>query len=152
MAERIGKDIERRGKARLSRINGKTDAKEMWAAVRQLTGRQQEAGVVAGITAESLNEHYAAISTHANYTPPLLKHSKFADDTYLVIPASNVDSRVTEIDNIETWARTNNLTLNRNKSKEIVFSDPIDEGFRLNHHRQRRILPVSRLSKFSASQ
>ena len=77
---------------------------------------------------------------------------KFADDTYLVIPASNVDSRATEIDNIKTWARTNNLTLNRNKSKEIVFSDPIDEGFRLNHHRQRRILPVSRLSKFSASQ
>jgi len=49
---------------------------------------------------------------------------KFADDTYLVIPASNVDLRATEIDNIETWARTNNLTLNRNKSKEIVFSDP----------------------------
>ena len=36
---------------------------------------------------------------------------KFADDTYLVIPATNVDSRATEIDNIETWARTNNLTL-----------------------------------------
>ena len=31
LAERIGKDIARRGKARLSRINGKTDAKEMWA-------------------------------------------------------------------------------------------------------------------------
>ena len=43
---------------------------------------------------------------------------KFADDTYLVIPASNVDLRATEIDNIETWARTNNLTLNRNKSIE----------------------------------
>ena len=75
LAERIGKDIAIRGKARLSRINGKTDAKEMCAAVRQLTGRRQEAGVVAGITAESLDEHYAAISTNANYTPPLLKHS-----------------------------------------------------------------------------
>ena len=62
-------DIARR------RINGKTDAKKMWAAVRQLTGRRQEARVVAGITAESLNEHYAAISTDANYMPPLLKHS-----------------------------------------------------------------------------
>jgi len=48
---------------------------------------------------------------------------KFADDTYLVIPASNVDSRSVEVDNIETWARTNNLTLNRAKSKEIVFVD-----------------------------
>jgi hypothetical protein len=48
---------------------------------------------------------------------------KFADDTYLIIPASNVDSRSAEVDNIETWARTNNLTLNRTKSKEIIFID-----------------------------
>ena len=48
---------------------------------------------------------------------------KFADDTYLVIPASNIDSRSAEVDNIETWARTNNLTLNRKKSNEIVFVD-----------------------------
>ena len=48
---------------------------------------------------------------------------KFADDTYLVIPASNVDSRAAEVDNVETWARTNNLTLNRSKTLEIVFHD-----------------------------
>jgi Reverse transcriptase (RNA-dependent DNA polymerase)/Endonuclease/Exonuclease/phosphatase family len=48
---------------------------------------------------------------------------KFADDTYLVIPASNVDSRSIELNNIETWAMTNNLTLNRSKSTEIVFID-----------------------------
>ena len=48
---------------------------------------------------------------------------KFADDTYLVISASNINSQATEIDDIETWARTNNLTLNQNKSKEIIFSD-----------------------------
>jgi len=78
---------------------------------------------------------------------------KFVDDTYLVILASNVDSRATEIDNIETWARTNNLTLNRNKSKEIVFSDP-------KRRRQIESPPpvtdiarvTSRLSKLSASQ
>jgi len=75
LAEHIGKDIARRGKTRLNRISGKTCAKEMWAAVRQLTGRRQEAGVIAGITAVSLNQHYTAISTDANYTPPFLKHS-----------------------------------------------------------------------------
>ena len=48
---------------------------------------------------------------------------KFADDTYLIIPANNEDSRSAEIDNVEYWARTNNLTLNRSKSKEIVFAD-----------------------------
>ena len=51
------------------------------------------------------------------------KLCKFADDTYLIIPADNADSRSAEIDNIETWARTNNLTLNRTKSKEIVVVD-----------------------------
>jgi hypothetical protein len=48
---------------------------------------------------------------------------KFADDTYLIIPANNEDSRSAEIDNVEDWARINNLTLNRAKSKEIVFTD-----------------------------
>jgi len=46
---------------------------------------------------------------------------KIADDTYLIIPASYVDSRSAEVNNIETWARTNNLTLNRSKPTEIVF-------------------------------
>ena len=35
LAERIGKDMTRRGKTRLCRINRKTDAKDLWAAVRQ---------------------------------------------------------------------------------------------------------------------
>ena len=48
---------------------------------------------------------------------------KFADDTYLVIPASHVDSRTAELDNVETWALRNNLTLNRGKSREILFVD-----------------------------
>jgi len=75
LAEHIGKDMTQRCKTHLCRISTKTDAKDLWAAVRQLTGRRQEAGDVAGITAESLNEHYAAISTDSSYTPPLLKHS-----------------------------------------------------------------------------
>jgi len=37
---------------------------------------------------------------------------KFADDTYLIVPASNLDSRSAEVDNIEMWVWTNNLMLN----------------------------------------
>ena len=48
---------------------------------------------------------------------------KYADDTYLVIPAYNVDSRDKEIANIDAWAKVNNLTLNASKSVEIVFQD-----------------------------
>ena len=48
---------------------------------------------------------------------------KYADDTYLVIPACNIDRREREISNIETCLRVNNLTLNQSKSAEIVFTD-----------------------------
>jgi len=48
---------------------------------------------------------------------------KYADDTYLVIPAINIDSRTEELDSIRTWASTNNLKLNLKKSVEIVFVD-----------------------------
>ena len=63
LVERIGKDIKRRSKTRFMKIDGKIGAKDMWTAVRQLTGRQQQQPVVDGVTAESLNDHYAAIFT-----------------------------------------------------------------------------------------
>jgi hypothetical protein len=73
LAVRIGKDIMRRNKTQLCKAGRKTDAKDMWAAVRELTGRKQECGVVDGVSAETLNCHYATISTDASYTPPLQK-------------------------------------------------------------------------------
>ena len=48
---------------------------------------------------------------------------KYADDTYLVIPACNVDSRDNEISNVDAWSKANNLTLNQPKSVEIIFRD-----------------------------
>jgi len=53
---------------------------------------------------------------------------KYADDTYLVIPALKVDTRDIEIANIDTWSQANNLTLNRAKSAEIVFRDNRGSG------------------------
>jgi len=46
---------------------------------------------------------------------------KYADDTYIIIPASNTDSRAAELRNVETWACANNLKLNYNKTTEIIF-------------------------------
>ena len=40
---------------------------------------------------------------------------KYADDTYIIILSSNVDTRIEELDNVERWAKVNNLTLNRAK-------------------------------------
>ena len=62
------------------------------------------------VTAADLHPHRAG-----NYI------FKCADDTYLVVPASNTSSRQDEIIHIKQWADRNNLRLNHSKSKEIVF-------------------------------
>ena len=49
---------------------------------------------------------------------------KYADDTYLIIPAVNSGSCGTEITRVEKWSAANNLSLNRSKSVEIVFVAP----------------------------
>ena len=48
---------------------------------------------------------------------------KYADDTYLIIPASNHHSRIAELDHIHSWANHNNLRLNRSKCFELIFSE-----------------------------
>jgi hypothetical protein len=40
---------------------------------------------------------------------------KYADDTYPVVPADNAHSCADEIVNVEKWANTNNISLNRKK-------------------------------------
>ena len=46
---------------------------------------------------------------------------KFADDTYLVIPAASADTRVAELGHIAAWSAVNNLRLNKSKTREVVF-------------------------------
>ena len=48
---------------------------------------------------------------------------KYADDTYIVIPAANANSRSAELNNVDCWAQSNNLRLNRAKSAEIIFTN-----------------------------
>ena len=73
LSRRIDQEITWCCKNRFSKIDNKTNARGMWAAVRQLTGRPQEAPIVPGVTAESLNDHYATISTDHSYTAPVCK-------------------------------------------------------------------------------
>ena len=51
LSVRIGQAIQNCCRGQMRRYNGKTDAGGMWAAVRRLTGRQQPAARVDGITA-----------------------------------------------------------------------------------------------------
>jgi len=73
LAVRIGNDITRKNKICLKHTSSKTNAKDIWTAVRQLMDRQRDVGSVEGVIAESLNTHYALISTDAHYTAPLAK-------------------------------------------------------------------------------
>ena len=49
---------------------------------------------------------------------------KYADDTYLIVPAANFQLCAGEIAQVESWAAENNLSLNRMKSVEIVIVSP----------------------------
>jgi len=74
---------------------------------------------------------------------------KFADDTYLIIPATNVESQSTDIDYVETWALGNYLTLKRKKLTEIVFVGTISK--RQVAASPPMVLLTSRPSRSSAS-
>jgi len=46
---------------------------------------------------------------------------RYADDTYLNVPACNANTSYDELEHIRKWATKNNLTLKRAKTKEILF-------------------------------
>ena len=46
---------------------------------------------------------------------------KFADDTYLIVPAECTATCEDEVAHTQNWAYDSNLNLNRAKSREIVF-------------------------------
>ena len=48
---------------------------------------------------------------------------KFADDSNIIIPPSNVESRQREVEHAERWAVNNNLKVNVAKYMEVVFYD-----------------------------
>ena len=56
---------------------------------------------------------------------------KYADDMYLVVPASKSDTIESELQSIASWSESNNLTLNTNKSTEIVIYKPKSKNAKL---------------------
>jgi len=76
LAKRIGRCyIVKLNEHRLKRDDGTIDAKDMWDAVRHVTGRKDKAVEIEGINAETLNRHYASISTDPHYESPSAKQS-----------------------------------------------------------------------------
>ena len=53
---------------------------------------------------------------------------KYADETYVIIPAGNINFGSAELTNTSSWARDNNLEVNLGKSVEMVFVRPRSKG------------------------
>ena len=49
---------------------------------------------------------------------------KYADDSYLIVPSINSSTIPDEFRHISDWASANNLKLNTNKTKEMIFHRP----------------------------
>ena len=80
------------------------------------------AGVIQGSTIGPFA--FTIISSDLHTINPNNKLVKYADDTYLIISANNIHMTSQELDNISQWANTNNLKLNRSKSKEMLIGSP----------------------------
>jgi len=110
LAGRIGKKISNKCKLQLSKVDGKVDSKSMWAAVRQFTGRRREANKAENVTATSLNEHYACISTDTDYhTPPLKltaatqKHFEYISEWQVFKILDTLRPTSTGLDHLPSW-------------------------------------------------
>ena len=75
----------------------------MLTSISKQLARDEDAGCTASyaVTAADLRPLHADNSL-----------VKYADDTYLVIPATHADTRVAELGHIAAWAADNNLRLN----------------------------------------
>jgi hypothetical protein len=67
---------------------------------------------------------FLTVSADLQPLSPLNDFMKYADDSYLLIPSSNIDSTPSELANIDNWSSCNNLSLNRAKSHELIFRLP----------------------------
>jgi hypothetical protein len=113
LAIKIGNSIKNFNSAELSRVDVVADPKSMWAKVRQLTGRSKTRGSANPdlvITASTLNNHYANISTDANYKAPGIKSTANSDIASLHVTEFRVfqildsmKTTATGLDNIPAW-------------------------------------------------
>src|SRR5688572_494310 len=57
--------------------------------------------------------------------------NKYADDSYLLVPASCIDSTLSELDHISKWASISNLKLNHAKTREMIIRRPRSKAIAL---------------------
>jgi hypothetical protein len=109
IAKRIGAFIWRRNSVHLRNWSLRTDSKEKWAKVKQLTkGPNRQSTAPPGMTAESLNQHYTSISIDNTYKTTKVKESCLAPRIHITEwEVFNLLDRLkptaTGLDNIPAW-------------------------------------------------
>jgi len=111
LAIKIGTANKRYNSAELSRPDALTSTTKLWAKVRQLTGRcKNAASHSAPVSAESLNEHYATISTDSSYITPAVKctvsnrtDSAHISERRVFKALDTLCPTATGLDNIPSW-------------------------------------------------
>ena len=76
---------------------------------------------------------------------------KYADDIYLIVPGSNIQTIPSELQHISEWAVCHNLKLNEAKSKEIIISlqkTPISAATHLTRVDSLTVLGITFNTKF----
>jgi len=84
LASKIGHGIKNYTIAEFSRVQSMSSAKSVWMKVHQLTGRSKDQAnnCHSDLSADKLNDHYATISTDANYAAPGIKCTCSSSDTF----------------------------------------------------------------------
>ena len=107
---RVRKSITRHSMKWLRGVNVKKNAKDAWSKVREFTrGTSGDNRLpVTGITAQILNEHYAAISTDVNYQPTQTKITVVSRDSIITEVQvfqmlDTLKSTATGLDGIPAW-------------------------------------------------
>ena len=102
----INRKIVAHNASRLSSLN--RGSKELWHAVRELTGKNKQADKQYPVDANTLNSHYATISTDSQYTPPLPKitvnkFTEFFSEQRVFQLLDTVGHTATGLDKIPSW-------------------------------------------------
>ena len=112
MTTKIGDAIKKFTSAELCRVDVLSDSRNMWSKVHQLTGRSKSTASQNNsvLTADQLNDHYAAISTDSGYTAPDIKStvnsecaSTHITDLRLFNILDKLRPTATGLDNIPAW-------------------------------------------------
>ena len=110
LALRVRKLITRHNTKWLRDIHVKKNAKDAWAKIREITrgtsGENRQS--VSGITAQILNEHYAAISTDMSYQPTQVKltaapRDSLISEVYVFRQLDTLKPTATGLDGIPAW-------------------------------------------------